>query len=285
MARFCLRTYTFSVESEKSLCFCDSFSLLRRETVMKCLFALNPKGQTVPLLCAAALSIIGATVLGCSGGPTMSTSGSTGTVNVSISDPPSCKNPNGNFAHVYITVRSVQAHTSASAADSTPGWQELAPQLNSAPMQIDLFSTPQTTCILAQLGSASLPVGSYQQLRLLLVSNSPAASDTVPATNACAGQGYNCVVVGGSHGVPVCEDKYLQHASNLVGGRNRKCLLAISRMACSVQDFDHVWARGEDSCGDHHVLRSMRPLGHSLRPSFRPFSMELLAHFSMVRNL
>jgi len=160
---------------------------------MKCFFALNPRGQIVPLLCTAALSVISAAVLGCSGGPTMS--GSTGTVNVSISDPPSCKNPNGNFVHVYITVRSVQAHTSKSATDSTPGWQELAPQLNSAPMQIDLFSTPQTTCILAQLGSASLPVGSYQQLRLLLVSNSPAASDAAPATNACAGQGYNCVIL------------------------------------------------------------------------------------------
>jgi hypothetical protein len=118
-----------------------------------------------------------------------------GTVNVSISDPPSCKNPNGNFEHVYITARSVQAHTSASATDSTPGWQELAPQLNSQPMQVDLFSTAQTNCMLAQLGSASLPVGSYQQIRLLLVSNTPGAGDAVPMTNACAGNGYNCVVL------------------------------------------------------------------------------------------
>jgi hypothetical protein len=100
--------------------------------------------------------------------------------------------------HAYVTVRSVQAHISASATDSSTGWQELAPQLASAPMQIDLFSKPQTTCILAQLGSASLPAGSYQQIRLLLVSNTPAASDAVPATNACAGNGYNCVVLSDS---------------------------------------------------------------------------------------
>jgi len=139
---------------------------------------------------------------GCGGGNSgmMSTtpSSSTGTVIVSISDPPSCKNPNGTFEHVYITIRSVQAHTSASATDGTPGWQELAPQLNSAPMQIDLFSSAQTNCVLAQLGSASLPVGNYQQIRLLLVSNSPGASDAVPATNACAGNGYNCVVLDDS---------------------------------------------------------------------------------------
>jgi hypothetical protein len=118
-----------------------------------------------------------------------------GTVNVSMSDPPSCMPPNGQFVHVYVTVRSVQAHISATATDSSSGWQELAPQLASAPMQIDLFSKPQTTCILAQLGSASLPAGSYQQIRLLLVSNTPAASDVVPATNACAGNGFNCAVL------------------------------------------------------------------------------------------
>ena len=118
-----------------------------------------------------------------------------GTISVTMSDPPSCMPPNGQFVHVYVTVRSVQAHIDPNASDSSSGWQELAPQLASQPMQIDLFSKPQTTCVLAQLGSASLPVGSYQQIRLLLVSNSPGASDALPASNACAGNGYNCVVL------------------------------------------------------------------------------------------
>jgi hypothetical protein len=119
-----------------------------------------------------------------------------GTVNVTLSDPPSCMPPNGQFTHVYITVRSVQANINGGAGDGDSGWQELAPQLANAPMQIDLFSKPQTTCVLAQLGSASLPVGQYQQIRLLLVSNSPGANDPVPSSNACAGSGYNCVVLG-----------------------------------------------------------------------------------------
>jgi len=116
-----------------------------------------------------------------------------GTVNVSLSDPPSCMPPNGQFVHVYITVRSVQANISSNAGDGDSGWQELAPQLANAPMQIDLFSAPQTTCVLAQLGSNSLPVGSYQQIRLILVSNTPGAADAVPSQNACAGNGFNCV--------------------------------------------------------------------------------------------
>ena len=133
--------------------------------------------------------------ISCGGSSSPLMSNAMGTVNVSISDPPSCKAPTGPFTHVYVTVRSVQAHTSSSAGDSTPGWQELAPQLANAPMQVDLFAAAQTNCILAQLGSAQLPVGNYQQIRLLLVSNSPAGSDAVPTTNACAGHGFNCVVL------------------------------------------------------------------------------------------
>jgi hypothetical protein len=152
------------------------------------------------LLAAVAIFGIAGIIVSCSGGSSnnMSMSSSMGTVNVSMSDPPSCMPPNGQFVHVYVTVRSVQAHISATADDNSPGWQELAPQLASAPMQIDLFSKPQTTCILAQLGSASLPAGSYQQIRLLLVSNTPAASDATPGTNACAGNGFNCVVLDDS---------------------------------------------------------------------------------------
>jgi Domain of unknown function (DUF4382) len=135
-------------------------------------------------------------VIGCGGGSSSSQmpGTGTGTVMVSISDPPSCKHPKGDFAHVYITVRSVQAHLDPNATDSSSGWQELAPQLANQPMQIDLFSDVQTNCVLAQLGSASLPVGSYQQIRLLLVSNSASGAGT-PSTNACAGNGFNCLAL------------------------------------------------------------------------------------------
>lgn len=146
------------------------------------------------LLAAAAIGLTGVAI-SCGGSTSPLVSNAMGTVNVSISDPPSCKAPAGAFTHVYVTVRSVQAHTSSTADDSTPGWQELAPQLATAPQQIDLFAPAQTNCILAQLGSAQLPVGNYQQIRLLLVSNSPSGSDAVPSQNACAGHGFNCVVL------------------------------------------------------------------------------------------
>jgi hypothetical protein len=54
-----------------------------------------------------------------------------GMVNVTLSDPPSCMPPNGQFMHVYVTVRSVQAHIDPNASDNSSGWRELAPQLAS----------------------------------------------------------------------------------------------------------------------------------------------------------
>lgn len=156
--------------------------------------ARNPRAGALLLAVVAIFGIAGI-IVSCSGGSSSNMVSGMGTVNVSMSDPPSCMPPNGQFVHVYVTVRSVQAHISATADDNSSGWQELAPQLAGAPMQIDLFSKPQTTCILAQLGSASIPAGSYQQIRLLLVSNSPGAGDAVPSSNACAGNGFNCVVL------------------------------------------------------------------------------------------
>jgi len=142
-----------------------------------------------------AIVAFAAALVGCSGSGSGTSNGGTATVHVSLTDPPSCKVPNGNFQHVYVTIRSVQAHTSASAGDNTPGWQELAPQLNTEPMQIDLFAAGQTACLLTTLGSnTALPAGTYQQIRLLLVAND-GGGGPVPATNACSNQGFNCAVL------------------------------------------------------------------------------------------
>jgi len=119
------------------------------------------------------------------------------TVNVSISDPPSCMPPAGNFKSVFITIRSVQAHISATADDNSPGWVELVPELNTHPVQVDLLNLPANgACLLKQLGSnSSLPAGDYQQIRLLLVGNN-SSSSAVPSTNACStlGNVFNCIV-------------------------------------------------------------------------------------------
>jgi hypothetical protein len=93
----------------------------------------------------------------------------------------------------------VQANVST--AEDPSGWVELAPQLATHPVQIDLLSATQTSCVLAQLSNnVSLRAGDYRQIRLRLVSNTPSAGSPVPSSNACGGAGFNCVV--GSDDIP-----------------------------------------------------------------------------------
>jgi Domain of unknown function (DUF4382) len=139
------------------------------------------------------LLLIAAVIASCGGSSSVSTSG-TGTVHVGLTDPPSCAFPNGPYEHAYVTIRSVQAHTNASAGDGAAGWQELAPQLNNQPMQIDLLGAGSNACLLATLGSNVVPAGTYQQFRLLLVSND-GSGGALPLTNQCAGHGFNCAIL------------------------------------------------------------------------------------------
>jgi hypothetical protein len=119
----------------------------------------------------------------------------TGTVNLSLTDPPICKNPNGSFDHIWVTITRVMAHVSEDADfDHDAGWINLV-DLRDQPMQIDLLDLDSTTCLLTQLGSTSgLPAGHYQQIRVLLLSNNPKPKEPVPSLNKCDGSGFNCVV-------------------------------------------------------------------------------------------
>lgn len=140
----------------------------------------------------AVFLVLGLALASCGGGTSGAGSGN-GSITVNLSDPPSCAFPNGPITHVWVTINSVEANTSSTAGDSSPGWVELTPQLKSSPMSIDLFSLGLNACLLATLGNASLPAGTYQQIRLLLVPNTGTSGATPPP--ACKGQGFNCVVL------------------------------------------------------------------------------------------
>src|SRR6516162_6563980 len=68
-----------------------------------------------------------------------------GEVRVTLSDPPICKVPQGDLSHVWVTVTLVRAHLSNTAGPDDSGWVTLV-DLRSAPKQIDLLSTSDTTC-------------------------------------------------------------------------------------------------------------------------------------------
>ena len=177
--------------------------------MLRAMERLIPHFSIILVIIAVAVFLVG-----CGGNPPMMQSSSMGTINVSMSDPPSCAAassvpavpaggtaaPGGNFMNVFVTIRSIQAHTSATADNTSSGWQELAPQLVLAPMQVDLLHLPANgQCLLQQLGSTSLPAGDYQQIRLILLANA-APSGPAPSndSNACfkqlGGDVFNCVV-------------------------------------------------------------------------------------------
>jgi Domain of unknown function (DUF4382) len=165
------------------------------------------------------LAGVAAVAISCGGGTTsmVTPTQGMGTVNLSLSDPPSCKAsssgataaavggtaaPGGTtFISVFVTISSIQAHTSANASPNDAGWQELAPQLNPSsggtPVQVDLLNLPANgvQCLLKQLGSTSLPAGDLQQIRLILLANA-ATTGPVPSPNNCSSLGnvFNCVV-------------------------------------------------------------------------------------------
>ena len=177
-----------------------------------------PISQFLAISTMAAVTLI---AIGCGGNTPPMQSSSMGTLSVSLSDPPSCAAstssataaiaggtaaPAGTFTSVFVTIRSIQAHISATADDTSSGWQELAPQLVSTPLQVDLLHLPANgQCLLEQLGSTSLPAGDYQQIRLILLANA-APTGPAPSTgsNACfkplGGDVFNCVVdTSGTH--------------------------------------------------------------------------------------
>jgi hypothetical protein len=112
-----------------------------------------------------------------------------GKVSVSISDPATCQAPSGPFSHVYVTITDVQANVSSS---SNSGWVDLTPKLS--PTQVDLLGIANNQCFLATLGDPlELQAGSYQQIRIMLASNTAAGA----SGNKC-GSANNCVVLSDS---------------------------------------------------------------------------------------
>lgn len=95
------------------------------------------------------------------GGSSPTSAAQTGTLHVAMTDAPSC-----GFDHVYITVSQVRVNASSNAGDNDAGWSTIS---LATPQKIDLLSL--TNGALADLGQTALPVGQYQQVRLVLVSN------------------------------------------------------------------------------------------------------------------
>ena len=142
------------------------------------------------LLSVPACLLVAALALSSCNSGTVNTANGMGTVSVMLSDPETCQAPSGPFSHVYVAITDVQANVSSTASVTDNSWVDLTPNLSKSPKQVDLLGLANNQCFLATLGdSQQLQAGSYQQIRVILASNSASITN-----NACASSA-NCVVL------------------------------------------------------------------------------------------
>lgn len=125
---------------------------------------------------AIATAVASAALVACGGG-SGSGAAAPGAVRLALTDAPAC-----GFDHVYVTVDRVRMHQSGSASDADAGWSEVA---LATPKRLDLLTL--TNGVLEELGQTSLPAGTYNQIRLVLVENggnSPRANAVQPTGGA-----------------------------------------------------------------------------------------------------
>jgi hypothetical protein len=120
---------------------------------------------------ASALSLFGCGGDGGIGGT--GATPATGTLNMSITDAPSC-----GYDAVNVTIDRIRVNQNASATDTDGGWSDI---VLSPAKRIDLLTL--TNGLLENLGQTTLPIGNYTQLRLVLAANNathPLANSVVP---------------------------------------------------------------------------------------------------------
>jgi hypothetical protein len=104
----------------------------------------------------------------------------------------------GDVQHIFVTLRSIEAHPSVTTDEDSSGWEELAPDLAAHPIQLDLLvvnGDPRSLGLPASANvPARVPAGEYRQLRLRLVPLDLSADDPIPESNACGNVGWNCIV-------------------------------------------------------------------------------------------
>jgi hypothetical protein len=95
-----------------------------------------------------------------------------------------------------VTLRGVGLHPKADAGEESLDWQEIFPELEKHPRQIDLMkATTNGPAVESVVGAAAVPAGIYDQLRLRLVPDPEGPEDQLPLKNECGALGFNCVIM------------------------------------------------------------------------------------------
>jgi hypothetical protein len=120
---------------------------------------LRPRACVKGAIVSAAVALLAA--CGGGGGDSGGTSVASGTLRLALTDAPAC-----GYDQVNVTIERIRIHASSTAQDGDAGWSEM---VLTPPKRVDLLTL--TNGVLEELGSTSLPVGRYTQMRLVLGSN------------------------------------------------------------------------------------------------------------------
>ncbi len=96
-----------------------------------------------------------------------------GTLKLALTDAAAC-----GYNQINVTLQKVRVHPSATALATDTGWSEVVP---STPQRVDLLSL--TNGAVLELGTVTLPVGTYHQMSVVLAANdatTPLANSVVP---------------------------------------------------------------------------------------------------------
>lgn len=103
--------------------------------------------------------------------------------------------------HVVLTLRGMQLQSAD--PQNTATWLEIAPQLANQPRQVD-FAASQPDVLVED---ASIPAGTYRELRLQFLPESPLSHQALPAENGCGGEGWNCLIAADGHIEPIRQEE------------------------------------------------------------------------------
>jgi hypothetical protein len=148
----------------------------------------------------------------------------TGNVALHLGSSPAAGSSAPNPQHIFVSLRGVEALATPVPGGDSSEWQELAPDLATKPVQVDLMAPPADQCGPGMAGNVPVPAGVYSQLRFTLVQNQLAEGDPVPEENACDRGGFNCIIARDGSTHPLVRDdapEMLIPSRSIAGGNFR----------------------------------------------------------------
>jgi len=132
------------------------------------------------------------TLYACSGGGGGGAT-ATGVATVNLTDAP------GDYDHVYVTAQNIWFHTDDTAGPDDAGWQKY-PLVTPVTVDLIVLSNGMLRPI---WNNIALPVGNYQQIRLLLAGTEDALTDSAKTAKSGTSLKYNNEVMIGANEYPL----------------------------------------------------------------------------------